>query len=696
MPSSKVERKLAAIMFTDIAGYTEQMSKDENIALQMLRKKRSIIKPLIDSHKGIYVKEIGDGTLSYFESGYNASACAKELQRKLYNDELNIKVGIHIGDIVFDDEDVYGDGVNIASRIETLAPAGGVLISKNVYDELINKDNFEGIHLGLQSLKGVGRLVDVYAIKEDYLVVPKLQDYKKTEVKVHKDDEVPSIAIIPFENKGKDEDSFYAYGISADLISDISSASLIRVPSLKRVEEVADLSLDEKAAKLDVCYTVEGTLWKMEDMFQLSIELYNIKDKKVVWSDRWEEKWDNLPSIKGSLSDGLLKALDTKPKVEQKIDTTNTEAYEFYLKAKHKYEKRENTDDTEIARGLVQKAIDLDGNLIVAKFLLGTTYEQIGDFKKAMGIYNIIHKQAVKIGDEKWIAICFISMGRICINKLDNDKALDYLNQALEISEKLQDTASILSCLHNLGNLYDEKSKTNKALEYLYRASKIAKKLGGKREMAHYFGIMAHTYAICGDLEKELEFVNRADEIMKEIGYSKKSKASRFNRLGFLYWRLGYYDKSLHYFQLCYDIYKDLGDEVGLLFSYNNLGIAYWKKGNYKKAEYLLNKSLLIQNKINYKSLKLFTITHLYLMKKHLNEKYDIKNIYSAIKETEYSQESIDFSLYQLLDDISYLEIAFNKIKKQANNLEPDVAAKFLSYPIPKAIVEEWDKVKSK
>ena len=144
-----IKRKLAAIMFTDIAGYTAQMSKNEDKALEMLRKKRSIIKPLIDNHNGTYVKEIGDGTLSYFESGYNASACAKELQKEIKNDNINVRVGIHIGDIVFDDGDVYGDGVNIASRIESLAPVGGILISKNVYDELINKDDFEGIYVDL-------------------------------------------------------------------------------------------------------------------------------------------------------------------------------------------------------------------------------------------------------------------------------------------------------------------------------------------------------------------------------------------------------------------------------------------------------------------------------------------------------------------------------------------------------------------
>ena len=195
---TKPMRKLAAIMFTDIAGYTETMSQSEQKALKMLRKKRTIIKTLIENHNGTYVKEIGDGTLSYFNSGYNASSCAKKLQKEVSKENLKVRIGIHIGDIVFDNDDVYGDGVNIAARLESIAPIGGVLISRNVYDELINKDDFDGVSLGLQSLKGVGRLVEVYAIRDEYLVIPKIGEYENNKVQIHKDDEVPSIAIIPF------------------------------------------------------------------------------------------------------------------------------------------------------------------------------------------------------------------------------------------------------------------------------------------------------------------------------------------------------------------------------------------------------------------------------------------------------------------------------------------------------------------
>jgi class 3 adenylate cyclase/TolB-like protein len=316
--SSTTERKLAAIMFTDIVGYTAQMSKSEAKTLDLLEKKRSILNPLLKKHKGTFVKEIGDGTLTYFDSAINAASCAVKLQETTYDDkDMNIRAGIHIGDIVFKDGDVFGDGVNVASRLESIAPSGGVCESKNVYDELINQDDFDGIDLGLQSLKGVGRLIEVFGLKGEKLTQPNPDKYQENRIAKHSGDEVPSVAIIPFENKGKEEDVFYAYGISADLISDCSSAGLIRVSSLSDIEKLDYTNLDntELSKKLFVRYVSQGVLWKREDMFQLSVELYDTKDKKVVWSDRWQEKWGNLPTIKGSLSDGLLKALDTKPKV---------------------------------------------------------------------------------------------------------------------------------------------------------------------------------------------------------------------------------------------------------------------------------------------------------------------------------------------------------------------------------------------
>ena len=609
-------RKLAAIMFTDIAGYTEQMSKNQDTAFALLEEMQSQFKPLIKENNGTLVKEMGDGTLSHYPTAVDASKCSIELQKLIQeNDKLNVRVGIHLGDTIFKNDDIFGDGVNIASRLESMAPAGGVLVSKNVYDELLSRDGFEGVSLGLQSLKGVGRLVDVYALKDAHLTMPNAQNYQESKVEVHSDDEVPSIAIIPFKNKGVEEDVFYAYGISADLITDCSSAGLIRVASLNNIEKIENydtLQAEEIALKLDVRYTAEGTLWKMGNMFQLSIELYDTKEKKGVWSDRWQEQWDNLPTIKTSLSDGLLKALDTKPKEEKKIDTTNPEAYEFYLKAKHKYEKRENTDDTEIARGLLNKAIELDNNLISAKLLMGNTYRQMGDYDKAMDIFTSGLKQADELSDKHGMGDSFNSIGAIYFHKGDFDKALDCSNKSIAIAEELDDK---------------------------YR---------------------------------------------KGIG---------LNNNGVVYQNKGNYDEGLDYYQRSLTIQDEIGDKYGMGISLCNIGIVHNLKGDYKKALEYLEKSLKLQNEFGMKWLELETSSYLYNTYKNLGKDFDLNEINRLIKRADNIEFEINFQLYKLLGDVTYLKTVYNQLQEKSDAMDNEMKEIYLKYPLPKQIIEAWEKV---
>ncbi len=274
-----IKRKLAAIMFTDIAGYTAQMSKDEDKAFALIKKKRDLLLPLIEKHEGKLIKEIGDGTLTRYFKADNAIDCASHFQSNTETD-LNVRTGIHTGEVIVDKEDVFGDVVNIASRLESIAIPRSILVSKETLDKLEIKNKLELVSLGMQSLQGVGRLIEVYAIKDESLVVPSPDDYTENKVEVHSDDEVPSIAIIPFDNKGADEDVFYAYGISSDLISDCSSAGLIRVAGFKDVEKLdyTNFNYEELSHKLLVRYIAQGTLWKMGEMFQLSVELYDTKD----------------------------------------------------------------------------------------------------------------------------------------------------------------------------------------------------------------------------------------------------------------------------------------------------------------------------------------------------------------------------------------------------------------------------------
>jgi len=692
--SQKVERKLAAIMFTDIVGYTEQMSKDQDVAFALLEEKQSKFKPLIKEHNGSLIKEMGDGTLSQYPSAIDASKCSVELQKLIKdNDKLNVRVGIHLGDTLFKDGDVFGDGVNIAARLESMSPAGGILVSKNVYDELLTRQGFEGVSLGMQSLKGVGRLVEVYALKDTHLTVPNPDDFTDTKVEVHSDDEVPSIAIIPFKNKGADEDVFYAYGISVDLISDVSSAGLIRVASKKQIEDAGDLPLDELAKKLDVRYMANGELWRMGDMFQLSVELYDTKDKKVVWSDRWQQKWDNLPNIKTSLSDGLLKALDTKPKVEQKVETTNTEAYEFYLKAKHKYEKRGTTDDTEITRGLLNKAIELDDNLILAKTLLGTTYRDMGDYDEAMEIYTTVLKQAEELRDEYGMGIILIDIGLVHYSKGEYDKPLEYFSRSLAIQEELGDKYRMGSTLNNIGLVHANRGDYDRALDYYVRSLAIQEELGDKTGMGNSLGNIGIVHMNKGDYDRALDYYGRTNAIKEELG-DKTGMGTSWANIGLVHNTRGDYDKALDYYARSLTIQEELGDKRAMGIILSNIGIAHANRGDSGKALEHLEKSLTIQKEIGLGANYLIWVTlYLYLTYKQLAKDYDINEIHSLIKEASNIQFGLNLGLYQLLEEESYLENAYNQLQEKASSMEKELAEKFLSYPIPKAIAEEWEKL---
>ena len=733
MPSP-IERKLAAIMFTDIAGYSEQMSKDQDLAFILLEEKQSKFKPLIKEHNGTLIKEMGDGTLSQYPTAVDASKCSVELQKLIQdNDKLNVRVGIHLGDTLFKDGDVFGDGVNIASRLESMSPAGGILVSKNVYDELLSRQGFEGISLGLQSLKGVGRLVEVYALKDAHLTVPNPDDYIDTKIDVHTDDEVPSIAIIPFDNKGADEDVFYAYGISADLISDCSGAGLIRVASLSDIEKLDYTNLDntELSKKLLVRYISQGTLWKMGDMFQLSVELYDTKENKIVWSDRWQEKWDDLPTIKGNLSDGLLKALDTKPKVEKKVETANPEAYEFYLKAKHKYEKRENTDDTEIARGLLSKAIELDDNLISAKVLLGLTYFDMGDYDKAMVIYTPTLSQATELGDKYGIVSSLIHIGNLYIFRGEFDKAIDYAKKSLKIQKELGDKFNMAKSLNVFADAYHYKGDKEKALNYSERALVIQKQLDAKRGMGSTLGNIGGKFIEKGDYDNALVYIEKALAIDEEVG-DKEGIGKRLGGIGVIYWKKGDYDKSNEYQKKSFSILEELGDKHGIansLFNFgyhyffigefekalsyynraleiveeigdkyekadnlHHIGIVYLAKGDYKQAEVYLKKSLTLQKEIKLSGK--MTTRYLYLTYKNLGKGYDKNNIHKLFKENDNLNYRENYINYQLTENTSYIETAYKQVQEEVNKMEEKFKTKFLSYPIPKAIVEEWEKVK--
>ncbi|NQV15821.1 tetratricopeptide repeat protein [bacterium] len=693
-------RKLAAIMFTDIAGYTKAMSADEDSALIMVQSQRSILKPLLIENRGTFVKEMGDGTLSYFNSAVDAATCAVKLQQATYSDSaLNIRVGVHSGQVLFEKKDVFGDVVNVAARLESIAPVGGVCVSKIVFDELPHKNGIEGIPLGLQQLKGVGRLIDVFALKAEKLKQPDPKEYEDNKVQPHSDDEVPSVAVLPLENKGKDEDAFYAYGITADLITDLSSAGRIRVASMKDINalDLNTLSSIETAEKLDVRYIVSGMLWKHGDQFQLSIEVHDTISHTVIWSDRWQESWEELTTIKGKLSEGLLKVLNiAKDKVDiAKAIQTNTEAYEYYLKAKFKYAKRQNIEDIEIARGLFQKAIELDETLFQAKLGLGLSYHYSGDYEKAMKFIKKALKQADEIGNDQGVGISLNNIGIIYLEIGENDKALGYHMRSLEIKEELGDKYGIGISLYNIGLIYERKGEYDKSLDYHTQSLAIREELDDKSGRAASLNGLGIIYDRKGDYNKALDNFTYSYKLCMELN-DKQTIGYSLNSIGIIQNRKGDYDKSLDSFIRSLEIKEELNDKMGRVDSLFNIGIIYYVKSDFKKASEYLENSITLQKKIGLKSKELLlgATTYLFLSYKRRGKEFDPLEIYALVKEVEYMDEEFNLRLYELLEEKSFLEAAYKQVQENVNGLGNDLKERFLNYPIPKAIVEAWESLK--
>ena len=719
--STSAERKLAAIMFTDIAGYTAQMSKDESRAMELLKEKESILKPLLEHHKGTFVKSIGDGTLTYFESAINAATCAVQLQELTYDsDDLNIRAGIHIGDIVFKDNDVFGDGVNVSSRLESMAPIGGVCVSKNVFDELINQEGFEGVELGLQSLKGVGRLVEVYGLKGSKLNEPNPNDYKDTKVSVHEDDEVPSITIIPFDNKGADEDIFYAYGISSDLIGDVASAGVIRVSGIKDVEELGDMPFKDKAKELNTRYVSTGTLWKMGDMFQLSIELYDTKESSVIWSDRWQEKWENLTIIKEKLSSSLLETLNTKPKVESSLANNDTEAYEYYLKAKYKLENEGLTkENLSLSRSLAEKAIELDSTFIEARMLLMSTYASVGQFKIVLEMTDEIIELAEKSDNAKHLTFGYFNRALQSLFKglglgseekgpgVDEKLLADILlnaNKSLEICEENDDIKGQLKSKSLIGMALQQAKSYQEALLIFEEMNDIYKKINDEMELIKNYNMIAMTYNEMGDYSNAIKFLD------KEISYYNSNNKS-FMIVMALYQKM---EATLKQGKNLSDNYLDElyakginiseaadADVVALNGLYTNMGLIKIVQKDYNSALEILSKSRQIGKElydadgtgvIDNTSAILITYCKKMLGESIINELDDLEH---RIKEM--NIDEIDaYYLYQVFGTekgTKYLEAGFNRINRMKTYLQCKALKEFCNARYVKLISEEWEKI---
>ena len=378
MAREGIERRLTTIMSADVVGYSRLMAGDEaGTFAQLKTHRRELIEPKAAEHHGRVVKLTGDGTLMEFASVVDAVNFSVEVQQAMMErnasvpEDLQIKyrIGINLGEIIVDGEDIYGDGVNIAARLEGLAAPGGIYISGKVYEEVRNKLSIAFEDLGEQELKNIPEPVRVYcwtdaaadptpgmtAITADATALP-LPDK-------------PSIAVLPFTNLSDDpEQEYFSDGITEDIITGLSKNRLFFVISRGTSFKFKGTSVDisQIAQELAVRYVLEGSVRKAGNLVRITAQLSDAPVSHQVWAERYDRKLEDIFSVQdeitqniiGSLAPGIMSAEIQRA---QRKETGRLEAWDFVMRA-HWHIRRFTKDDTIKARGLLHEALELEPN----------------------------------------------------------------------------------------------------------------------------------------------------------------------------------------------------------------------------------------------------------------------------------------------------------------------------------------------
>jgi adenylate cyclase len=374
-------RQLAAVMFADMTGYTSMMQEDEHRAKLLRDRQRGILQTLIPAHNGSIIQYFGDGTLSIFGSAIDAVKAAVEIQLELQREpKVLLRIGLHSGDIAYDKDGVYGDCVNLASRIEGLAIPGTILISDKVYDEVKNQPDIRTRLLGKFSLKNVKRMVEVYAIANEGLIIP-----TATQLGVKSGSE-KSIAVLPFVNMSADpENEYFSDGISEEILN-----ALTKVEGLQVTARSSSFSFKGKnedirqiGSKLGVSTVLSGSVRKSGKKMRITAQLINTSDGYHIWSEVYDSSLEDIFGVQDEISLKILTRLREKfvPASEKetiiKNSTDNLEAYNIYLKGRY-YWNRSNPEDIVKAIKCFEETIGLDPGFAQPYCALSHCYSFMG------------------------------------------------------------------------------------------------------------------------------------------------------------------------------------------------------------------------------------------------------------------------------------------------------------------------------
>ena len=454
MAEARVERRLAAILAADVAGYSRLMGVDEEGTLATLKAYQGeLVYPKLAEHRGRIVKTTGDGVLVEFVSAVDAVRCAINIQRAIAkrsvdvadDRRLELRIGISVGDIIADGGDIFGDGVNVAARLEGISEPGGICVSSQVEENARGKVDISFEDLGPQQLKNIAQPVHVYRVKLD-ATAPEGQQPKRQQLPVPNK---PSIAVLPFQNmSGDPEQDYFADGVVEEIITAISRMRWLFVIARNSSFTYKGRAVDVKQVgrELGVRYVLEGSVRKAANRVRITGQLIDADTDAHLWADRFEGSLDDIFNLQDQVTMSVVGAI--VPRLEQaeierakRKPTESLDAYDYFLRgmaALHEGTKDANNE----ARRLFYKAIELDTEFASAHAMAAYCYAWrksngwMVDPERETAEAVRLAFRATELGKDDAVALCW---GGFALARAagDLDNGIAFLDRAIAINPNL-------------------------------------------------------------------------------------------------------------------------------------------------------------------------------------------------------------------------------------------------------------------
>jgi adenylate cyclase len=521
MTTQEAKRKLTTILSADVKGYSRLMGEDEEWTVRTLNAYREVIGSLIQQHRGRVIDTAGDSVLAEFASVVDTVHCAVEIQQVLRaknamlpaNRRMEFRIGINLGDVIEEGERIYGDGVNIAARVEGLAEAGGICISESAYQQIENKVPLRYDYLGEHEVKNIAKPVRVYKAQIEFgAVARKPVEVASKEKMAFPLPDKPSIAVLPFVNMSDDpKQEFFSDGMTEEIITALSKSPDLFVIARTSTFIYKGKSVDVKRVceELGVHYVLEGSVRRSGDNLRITAQLVDAMTGYHLWADRYDRSLREIFAIQDEITLKIMEAVHVKLEPGENILETgkgagNLEAFLKFLEAREHFH-HWNKEEISISRKLFEEVIALDQDYAAAYLFLAATHMVdvwIGTSKspkESVGLAIELGEKAIALDASVAAFQAYLANSYIMARQFE--KAVTLAENALALR---QDSSEVLFWA---ANVISWSGKSEEAIPLFQKSIRLNPFAPG-----YYFHAFSLTYRLAGRYSEGLEQAKKAVE----------------------------------------------------------------------------------------------------------------------------------------------------------------------------------------